>query len=87
MARGRSNKKAYQFLKTLTNPIKRKTIIIEDENQNNKRIADNESLLKTCTEYCNNLYNYPIKPNINKLTNRNQNNTDIEETLPILIGS
>ena len=25
-----------------------------------------------------------IKPNINKLTNRNQNNTDIEETLPIL---
>ena len=84
MARGRSNKRAYQILKTLTNPIKRKTMIIEDENQNNKRIADNESLLKTWTEYCNNLYNYPIKPNINKLTNRNQNNTDIEETLPIL---
>ena len=84
MAIGRSNKRAYQILKTLTNPIKRKTMIIEDENQNNKRIADNESLLKTWTEYCNNLYNYPIKPNINKLTNRNQNNTDIEETLPIL---
>ena len=84
MARGRSNKRAYQILKTLTNPIKRKTMIIEDENQNNKRIADNESLLKTWTEYCNNLYNYPIKPNINKLTNRNQNNTNIEETLPIL---
>ena len=84
MARGRSNKRAYKILKTLTNPIKRKTMIIEDENQNNKRIADNESLLKTWTEYCNNLYNYPIKPNINKLTNRNQNNTDIEETLPIL---
>ena len=59
-------------------------MIIEDENQNNKRIADNESLLKIWNEYCNNLYNYPIKPNINKLINRNQNNTDIEETLPIL---
>ena len=59
-------------------------MIIEDENQNNKRIADNESLFKTWTEYCNNLYNYPIKPNIHKLTNRNQNNTDIEETLQIL---
>ena len=32
MARGRSNKRAYQILKTLTNPIKRKTMIIEDEN-------------------------------------------------------
>ena len=83
MARGRSNKKAYQILKTLTNPIKRKTMIIEDENQNNKRIADNESLLKTWTEYCNNLYNYPIKPNINKLINCNRNNIEIE-TLPIL---
>ena len=59
-------------------------MIIENENQNNKRIADSESLLKTWTAYCNNLYNYPIKLNIKILTNRNQNNTDIEETLTIL---
>ena len=32
MARGITNKKEYQILKMLTNPINRKTMIIEDHN-------------------------------------------------------
>ena len=63
MVRGRSNKRAYQILKMLTKPTKIKTMIIEDNNY--KLISDNESLLKTRTEYCNKLYNYPITPNSN----------------------
>ena len=79
MARGRSNKRAYQILKMLIHPTKRKTMIIKYHNH--KLISDNESLLKTWTEYCNKLYNYPITPNSNILINRN-NNTANEEPLP-----
>ena len=70
-------KKAYN---TLTKTTKRNTMLIVD--QNDRRINDNESLLKTWTEYCDKLYNYPIAPNDSLINpSINENN---EEYLPIL---
>ena len=45
----------------LTKTTMRKTMLNVD--QNDQRITDNESLLKTWTEYCDKLYNYSIAPN------------------------
>ena len=39
--------------------------------------ADNEYLLKTCTKYCDNLYNDSITPNNSLINlNANENNKD-----------
>ena len=52
MSKGRANKKAYKTLKILTKSTKKKTMIILD--------------FDTWTEYCEDLYNYKIRPD-NKL--------------------
>ena len=63
MSRNRSNKRAYKTLKMLTKPNNKKMMIILDNN--NKLLSDNNGLMRRVTEYCNELYNYPIKTNEN----------------------
>ena len=65
MSKGKANKKAHQTLKIRTKSTRRKTMIILGKN--NKPVAENAALLKTCTEYCNNVYNYKIRPDNNLL--------------------
>ena len=62
MKYGRHNKRAYETLKSLTKTPSRSTSIIEDKN--GQPIAEEHSILKRWTEYCQELYNYPIKPTI-----------------------
>ena len=56
MSKGRANKKVYLTLKTM--------IILY---KNNKPVTVNAALLKTWTEYCEDLYNYKIRPDNNLL--------------------
>ena len=82
MRHGRHNKRAYEKIRTLTNKIPRRTSIIEDSN--GTPLAEDSMILTRRTEYCNDLYNHQIKPDISVL-NRNANfNTEMEEELPIL---
>ena len=60
MSRNRSNKRAYKTLQMITKPSHKKMMIIFDNNY--KPLADN-GLMRRWTEYCNELYNYPIKIN------------------------
>ena len=58
MSRNLSNKRAYKTLIMLTKPNHKKMMIIFDKND--KPLADNNGLMQMWTEYCNELYNYPI---------------------------
>ena len=62
MRHGRHNKRAYATLRTLTNTISRSTSIIEDSNGTPE--AEDIMILKRWTEYCNDLYNHQINPDI-----------------------
>ena len=67
MRYGRYNKRAYNTLKILTKSSRITTFIIEDSNR--KPISEESSILNRWTEYCHNLYNYPIQPDVNILNN------------------
>ena len=60
MKYGRHNKRAYESLKSLTKTLARSTSIIEDKNRH--PLAEEYSILKRWTEYCQELYNHLIKP-------------------------
>ena len=60
MSKRIANKKVYQTLKILTKSSKRKTMIIIDKN--NKSVIKNAVLWITWAEYCEDLYNYKIRP-------------------------
>ena len=60
MKYGRHNKRAYETLKSLTKMPARSNSIIEDKNR--QLLAEEYSILKRWTKYCQELYNYPIKP-------------------------
>ena len=69
MRYGIYNKRYYNTLKILTKSSRRITSIIEDSN--GKPPSVDSSILNRWTEYCHNLYNYPIKPDVNILNNMN----------------
>ena len=50
--------------------------------KNNKPVTVNAALLKTWTEYCENVYNYKIRPDNNLLKQNTMNSN--EEPIPIL---
>ena len=79
MKYGRHNKRAYETLKILTKTPARSTSIIEDKN--GQPLAEEHSILKRWKEYCQELYNYPIKPDHSVIIS--QNTTNVDE-LPIL---
>ena len=54
------SKKAYDMLKTLTKDQRSKSSVIEDKNGN--LLTENSAVLARWTEYCKELYNYPIQP-------------------------
>ena len=81
MNNNRSNKKAYNTLKLLTKRNQKKTMIILDKDD--KPIAEHEAVMKRWTEYCNELYNYPIKTNV-KLNHNEANKAEADTSLPIL---
>ena len=76
---GRHNKRAYETLKSFTKTQARCTSIIEDKN--GQLLANEHSILKRWTEYCQELYNYPIKPDHSVIISQNTDNVD---ELPIL---
>ena len=50
--------------------------------KNNKPVTVNEALLNTWTEYCEDVYNYKIRPDNNLLKHNTMNSN--EEPIPIL---
>ena len=79
---GIQSKRGYETLKTLTNSNrekKKKQNVIE--NKKSKLLTEELEVRKRWTEYCKDLYNYPIKPDTNRLVSRD---ADSGENLPIL---
>ena len=74
MTYGRHNKRAYDTLKSLTKTPARSTSIIEDKN--GQPLADEHSILKRWTEYYQELYNFPIKPDHSVIISQNTDNVD-----------
>ena len=59
LKRGVHRKRAYKTIKVINNSINRKMSNIEDTN--GVPIEDDSARLERWTEYCKDLYNYPIK--------------------------
>ena len=74
MKYGRHKKRAYEILKSLTKTPARSTSIIEDKN--GQTLTEEHYILKRWTEYCHELYNYPIKPDHSVITSQNTDNVD-----------
>ena len=51
--------------------------------KDDKPIAEHGAVMKRWIEYCNELYNYPIKTNV-KLNHNEANKTEADTSLPIL---
>ena len=79
MKYGRHKKRAYETLTILTKTPARSTSIIEDKN--GQPLSEEYSILKRWTEYCQKLYNYPIKPALSVIIS--QITEEVDE-LPIL---
>ena len=82
MKHGRHNKRAYETLKILTKTTPRSTSIIED--RNGVPLAKDTLKLNRWTEYCKELYNYPINPDPSVLAHNGNHNIDTDDELPIL---
>ena len=82
MKHGRHNKRAYEILRMLTKTTPRSTSIIEDSN--GVQLAEDTLQLNRWTEYCKELYNYPINPDPSVLSYNGNHNTDTDDELPIL---
>ena len=82
MKHGRHNKRAYETLKMLTKTTPRSTSIIEDSN--GVPLAEDTLKLNRWTEYCKELYNYPIYPDPSVLAHNGNHKTDTDNELPIL---
>ena len=78
----RYNKLAYKTLRMLTKTTPRSTSIIE--NIYGTPLAEDSMILKRWTEYCNDLYNHQINPDISVLNSNANLNTYMEEKLHIL---
>ncbi len=65
-----NSKHAYDILKAVTKPTQPRAAIIEDRDGN--LLTDNNDVLKRWTEYCNDLYNYELNPDIAILQNHRQ---------------
>ena len=61
LKRGVHSKRTYNTIKVITNSINRTISNIEDAN--GVPIEDDSARLERWTEYCDDLYNYPIKTN------------------------
>ena len=59
---GVHSKRAYNTIKSITHTKSITTSIIEDKD--NTPLADDLSRLRRWTEYCKDLYNYPIEPDL-----------------------
>lgn len=77
MAKGNS-KQAFDTLKKITRTQVNKTSAIEDAN--GTLLTENEEVLKRWTEYCEELYNFPIHPDTNIL---NQPTITVKEPSPL----
>ena len=66
----------------LTKTTPRSTSIIEDSN--GVPLAEDTLQLNRWTEYCKELYNYPINPDPSVLAHNGNHNTDTDDELPIL---
>ena len=77
MRHRRHNKLVYETPRTLTKKTPRSNSIIEDSNGTPQ--AENSMILKRWTEYCNDLYNHQINPDISVLNSNAIFNTDMEE--------
>ena len=80
LKRGVHSKRAYNTIKEITNPTNRKISNIEDSN--GIILEDDTEKLDRWTEYCKDLYNYPIKTDRSKI--ETDNSRQDEHPLPIL---
>ena len=60
-----NNKKAYKTLELLTKEKQNKTTAIEDKDGN--LLTESSEVLNRWTEYCKELYNFPIQPDTSLL--------------------
>ena len=81
LKRGVHSKRAYNTIKVITNQTNRKISNIEDAN--GILVEDDTAKLDRWTEYCKDLYNYPIKTDRAKVETDNSRQDD-EQPLPIL---
>lgn len=72
-----NTKEAYRTLKALTKSNQTKPNVIKDQDGN--LLTDNEEVMKRWTEYCNDLYNHQLHPDISILqTDHAQPSSDAE---------
>ena len=76
---GRFSKRAHETLRTLKKTAHRQSSIIEDKQ--GKHLAEEQAIVNRWTEYCQELYNHPINPDINVLQ---LNSMDQDDDLQIL---
>ena len=81
LKRGVHSNRTYNTIKAITNPTNRKISNIEDAN--GISLEDDNAKLDRWTEYCKDLYNYPIKTDRAKVETYNIREDD-EQPLPIL---
>ena len=82
MKYGRFSKRAHETLRNSNNSYKtahRQSSIIEDKQ--GKPLEEEQAIVNRWTEYCQELYNHPLNPDINILQ---RNNLDQDDDLPIL---
>ena len=60
-----NSKKVYELVRTLTKTKQDKSTVIE--NKDGELLTENAAVLSRWTEYCKELYNYPIQPDTNIL--------------------
>ena len=74
------SKATYETLKTLTRTQQNRTSVIEDKK--GELLTDDEAVLNRWTEYCQELYNFPLQPDKSILVDEPKHN--IPEPLPVM---
>ena len=69
-----NSKSVYDTLKSLTKTKQTSSSVIEDKDGN--LLTENDAILQRWTDYCEGLYNYPLRPDINILSDKTSNNQD-----------
>eukprot|EP00745_Piridium_sociabile_P015102 TRINITY_DN22265_c0_g1_i4.p2 TRINITY_DN22265_c0_g1~~TRINITY_DN22265_c0_g1_i4.p2 ORF type:complete len:167 (-),score=43.02 TRINITY_DN22265_c0_g1_i4:628-1128(-) len=76
-----NSKTAFDTLKLLTKSHQRRIMIIEDKNGN--LLTEETAVLSRWTEYCEELYNYKLRPDTSRLDKGTNTNQELDDP-PIL---
>ena len=78
-----NSKAAFDTLKTLTKTQENKSPIIEDKA--GEPLTDSAAILERWTEYCQELYNFPISPDQSLLEDRRQDRSTRQKAYVLIL--